>query len=470
MNRRQLLSICGAVVIGFSLLAGAVAAGERPNLLVIQCDELHAGKIGCYGDPLVKTPHIDSLAKDGIKCTRYYAASPVCTPSRGTFFTGRYPQANRATKNNRPLADNEITFGEVLRRHGYATGYAGKWHLDGAAKPGWSPKRKFGFDDNRFMFNRGHWKDVQDTPKGGAKVKDYETVGDEKSFTTDWLTTKALAFLAANKRRPFCYVLSIPDPHGPNLVRAPFDSLYSPADVVIPTTFHDKNKDKPVWGRSEVSSEAGYRRSMSLYYGMIACVDYNVGRVLDALEKLGLAENTIVVFTADHGDLCGEHGRHNKGNPYEGSSRIPFLIRYPGNIGKGQVLTEAMSTVDFMPTVLTLMGVGVPRVVQGVDRAARFSGEEKSTPKSVVFLRDSGEKWLAAVDSQHKLIVSPMHSPWLFDLKKDPDERVNLALEPGYSDIAGALAKRLYSYTRTYGDPLGQDAKVRAQLEALQLH
>jgi arylsulfatase A-like enzyme len=190
----------------------AVDAEEtRRNVLVIQTDEHHFGTLGCYGGKIVDTKHIDWIAKNGALCSSYYATTPVCSPSRAALVSGMYPQKTPVVTNNIPLDDSIVTFAELLRRRGYATGFAGKWHLDGGGKPQWAPKRQFGFEDNRFMFNRGHWKKFADTKEGpqvGARNKkgqpSYGVDGaDEKSFSTDWLCTKAINFIESNGDKPF---------------------------------------------------------------------------------------------------------------------------------------------------------------------------------------------------------------------------------------------------------------------------
>ena len=209
--------------------------------------------------------------------------------------------------NNIPLADSVVTFAEVLRRRGYATGFAGKWHLDGPGKPQWAPDRQFGFADNRFMFNRGHWKKFNDTPRGpriaARNEKGQATYAvdgaDEKTVSTDWLASKAIEFINTYKDKPFYYYLSLPDPHGPNTDRAPYDTMYANVNA------------------------AALRRIMPGYYGMVKCIDDNVGRILKELRKHDLVDRTMIVFTSDYGDLCGEHGRLNKGVPYEGSAAFP---------------------------------------------------------------------------------------------------------------------------------------------------
>ena len=170
-----------------------VYAGQ-PNLLIIQTDEHHYNTLGCYGGKIVETPHIDRLAEEGALCSSFYATTPVCSPSRGALVTGRYPQHNHVVQNNIPLAEDMVTFAEVLKRQDYKTGFIGKWHLDGDGKPQWEPERKFGFEDNRFMFNRGHWKKfemVDGKPQvGGRNQKGQPSYdvdeADEKTFSTDF--------------------------------------------------------------------------------------------------------------------------------------------------------------------------------------------------------------------------------------------------------------------------------------------
>ena len=179
----------------FFLFTLSCSALEKPNLLIIQTDEHHFGTLGCYGGEIVDTQNIDWLAEQGVLCTSFYAVTPVCSPSRASFVSGRYPQKTPVETNNIPLNDGVITFASLLKQQGYATGFAGKWHLDGDGKPQWSPERKFGFDDNRFMFNRGHWKNfeiIKAEPRVGARDKKGQpsyslAEADERSFSTDFL-------------------------------------------------------------------------------------------------------------------------------------------------------------------------------------------------------------------------------------------------------------------------------------------
>ena len=210
---------------------------DRPNLLIIHTDQQSFWTLGCYGGTVVETPNIDRLAAGGAIFNNFFTNSAVCTPSRGCFVTGRYPSSHGAYTNNISLNRDEVTFAEVLRREGYRTGYVGKWHLDGDPRPGWvHPERSMGFEDARYMFNRGHWKKVEDFPmnkKDQPVVHPYSVIGDEATYATDWLTNKTLAFLDVEDDRPFCHMLSLPDPHGPVQVRAPYDTMFAPEDMPL---------------------------------------------------------------------------------------------------------------------------------------------------------------------------------------------------------------------------------------------
>ncbi|HUT92809.1 MAG TPA: sulfatase [Thermoguttaceae bacterium] len=477
MIRQVLLSRVVSAAALTVMIGGALArAGETPNLLVIHTDEHHFNTLGCYGGTIVATPNIDWLAQNGAMATSFYATTPVCSPSRSAFVSGRYPQNTPVVTNNVPMSDDVVTFAEILRRKGYATGYAGKWHLDGQGKPQWAPERKFGFEDNRYLFNRGHWKKMEDTPAGprvaARNAKDqpsYSVEGaDESSFTTDWLAMKAIDFIDANRDNPFCYMVSIPDPHGPNSVRPPYDTMYAGVEVPIPATLHKTDEQTPKWGAPDRSvSERTLARIMPAYYGMVKCIDDNVGRILDALRRQDLLENTVVVFTADHGDLCGEHGRLNKGVPYEGSAKIPFVVYYPKKIKGGTVVTQALSCVDFLPTVLSLMGVETAGREQGRDAAALFTGSAPADWEDIAFLRGtSGAGWLCAVTDDHKLVYSPQDGPWLFDLANDPDELANCFDRPDCREVVRRLTSRLAEYCRKQNDPYGEDPKIKAEMAA----
>lgn len=486
MNRRdfvRVIAAAGTASLASNYLSGTAskaAAEGRPNLLVIQTDEHNFRTLGCYrkllppeqalmwGPAVVETPHIDRLADEGAICTSFYATSPVCSPSRASFVSGRYPQNTAVVGNNIPMDDSVVTFAEILRGNGYATGYAGKWHLDGLAKPGWDPQRNFGFENNRYMFNRGHWKllDIADgKPKVGTdKGKpSYKPIGSDKTFTTDWLCDRAVEFMDAHKSKPFCYVVSLPDPHGPDTVRAPYDTMFDHQEYAQPRSGKKPDEGLPSWGQKEKS-----KYNQSKYYGMVKCIDDNVGKILKFLEEGGLLDKTIVVFTADHGDLRGEHGRHNKGVPYEGSARIPFVIRWPAKIKRGTLVRPTLDCTDFLPTILALMGVPTQGTEEGRDASRLFTeGKAPADWKDITFLRASGTSeysWVAAVTSQYKLVYCSKDDPWFFDLTTDPDELVNNFQNPDYRSVIRQMAQALLEYGKKYNDPRIKKDRVAGDL------
>lgn len=476
LSRREFTR--GAGLSFASVVCRPAAAAERihdkrPNLLIIHTDEHNFRTLGCYRKLLppeqafvwgrksfVETPNIDWLADNGAICTGCYASTPVCSPSRASFVTGLYPQNTNVRTNDLPMLDDVRTFGDILGDQGWVTGYAGKWHLDGAGKPQWGPQRKFGFQDNRFMFNRGHWKVLEDTP-GGPRVKAVNSKGqpsydvdgaDEKSFTTDWLADKAIKFIEANRDKPFCYMVSIPDPHGPDTVRAPYDKMFDGMSFEKPPTSRKSPEGVPSWAMP--AKKCGFDQSS--YFGMVKCIDDNVGRIIACLKETALLEKTVVVFTSDHGDLRGEHGRHNKGVPLEASARIPFVIYHPEKIKAGTVVRQSLGTVDFLPTILPLMGVKYSEKKEGSDLSGLFTGKEQlPAPSRITFMRSTGEGqkgWLSAVTKEHKLVLSVGDDPWLIDLVKDPGELVNVWNKPEYRSVRDRLAGALAEYGRKYGD------------------
>ncbi|MCB1207224.1 MAG: sulfatase [Verrucomicrobiae bacterium] len=478
------------VVPAVLLLATLVRAEAlRPNVLIIQTDEHNFRTLGCYRALLppdqafiwgegvkVDTPHIDSIAARGAICTRYYATSPVCTPSRAALMTGRYPQNTGSISNDLPMLDEMETFAAVLTREGYDTGYAGKWHLDGPEKPGWAPTRKFGFEDNRYQFNRGHWKKLGEDQSGPRVVSvnakgqpDYGVEGaDEKSFTTDFLTDRAIAFVTRKRDRPFCFMVSIPDPHGPNTVRAPYDTMFDPSGFRQPQSAQSPGQRLPSF--AQVLEDRFNARQMALYFGMVKCVDDNIGRLLEALRVTGQLDHTIVLFTSDHGDMCGEHGRHNKGIPCEGSARIPFVIAAPGMIPPGSVIEESLGTVDFKPTLLGLLGIGTEAEMEGRDASALFrSGEAPTDWVDRTYVRIGGTGkgaagWVAAFTKRHKLVLSPTDDPALFDLEADPFELKNLFGDPAQRNLLRELGSGLKDYLSASGDPHGESEAIRADV------
>jgi len=242
--------------------------------------------------------------------------------------------------------------------------------------------------------------------------------------------------------------------------------MYKDVNVPIPVSVNKPRSQTPRWAAGDPKITADtVRLLMPKYYGMIKCLDDNIGRILDALRENGQIDNTIIVFTSDHGDLCGEHGRLNKGVPYEGSARIPFLFYCPGKIPAGTIVNQALSCVDFVPTLFALTGDKLPKGVDGRDASALFRGS-KNQWEDIAFIRSTstGKPWLAAITDRYKIIYSALDDPWLFDLKTDPDELHNAFTKPNAQRIVKRLTAKLAAYTKDHNDPYANNPRIKADM------
>lgn len=437
----------------------------RPNLLIIHTDQQSCWSLGAYGGTLVETPHIDRLASEGAVCTSFFANSAICTPSRGCFLTGRYPHQNGAWANNRPLGRDEVTFAEVLRRDGYATSYAGKWHLDGDPRPGWMRReRGMGFNDTRYMFNRGHWQKIESSGASDTDpvVHPYDVIGDETTYPTDWLTARTIETIEASES-PFCHMLSIPDPHNPFTVRPPYDTLFRPEDMPLPETLFEENL--PDWAE-QVRSHGDYfttdraqrestlREQKAQYCGMVKLIDDCVGRILTALEQQGILEETVIVFTSDHGEYMGEHGLMYKNNLYETAYRVPLIVRWPEAIPAGTRIDRVIALVDFHASLLSLMGAAPSDRTAGRNGSALLRGEASEWTDEAFIHHPSFER-IGIFTDHYELAYVKDHDPILFDRRNDPTQVDNRFGDPAMRPVVEELTARIVDHNVAVGSPAG---------------
>jgi len=460
MNRRGFLKVAGLSSMSLALPglvtnnAGAVRRNnEHPNLLIIHTDQLslwalsaYAGqltKTPNYGKILVETPNIDSLAKQGAILYNFFTNSAVCTPSRGCLVSGRYPHSHGAYRNNIEMNRDEMTIARVLQNSGYETGYAGKWHLDGTPKPGWvRPDRSMGFANCRYMFNRGHWKKIVEQPQGDPEVSPYKVIGDTKTFTTDWLADKTIGFIEKPRSKPFFFMVSIPDPHSPFTVREPYMSMYDPEDMTVPNTFEESSttgKPKRGKGREAV------KKNKAHYCGMVKCIDDNVGRIIASLRNKSILDDTIIVFTTDHGEYMGEHGLYGKNQWYRTAYRIPFLVRWPKKIRAGTVVEQFVTNVDVQQTLLGLMGIEPSGREQGRDASPLLRGEEIEW-KDEAMIHHSSLEAAGVFTPKYELVLKANGQHMLFDRLNDPEQTKNLCGNTEYRDIMRELAARIVEH------------------------
>jgi uncharacterized sulfatase len=393
------------------------ATAERPNLVVILFDDLGFGDLGAFGSTALETPRLDALAAEGIALDHYYAPAAVCSPSRAGLLTGRWPIRTGLTQVVFPsgtaldrllrlrgrlvrLPADEITLAEALVAGGYATAFIGKWHL-GDHSP--SLPSDLGFGRWTGLL---HSNDMRPLPLWrDGEVVEPDPV--DQTTLTPRYTEEAIAFVEANRERPFFLYLAHTFPH-------------------IPLHATDEQRGR---------SEAG------LYGDVVADLDRSTGALLDALDRLGLAERTLVIVTSDNGPwFQGSAGgvRGRKGDSFEGGMRVPFLARWPGRIPSGVRSDAVAAGVDVFPTALALAGVPLPgdRIIDGVDLTPLLTGTGMPPDRPIWFHRDrtlealrlGRFKWQARRGVAYPAVrVGPFASlfprgPWLFDLARDPDE------------------------------------------------
>ncbi len=441
-------------------LCGTARAADAPNVVLFVIDDLGQRDLGCYGSTFYKTPHVDRMAKDGLRFTDFYAACPVCSPTRASILTGKYPQRVNITdwipgrkdmpdqrlkrpeiRNELPL--EEVTIAEALKKRGYVTAIMGKWHLGGK---GFEPEKQ-GFDVNiagdETGTPRSYFAPFEN--KAGVKMPGLEKA-EAGEYLTDRLAAEAEKFIAANKDKPFFLYL----PH--YAVHTP---LRAKDDIVA------KYPAKPKAGS----------QSNPVYAAMVESMDDAVGRVLKKLDELKLAENTLVIFTSDNGGLATTEGgptgatfngplREGKGFLYEGGVRVACVMKWPAKIRGGTVTGHVGCSIDLFDTVLDAARVGEDVDVgggkrDGVSLAPLLRGEELKARDEVCWhyphYANQGSRPGGAIRAGDFKLVEYYEDGRreLFDLSKDPGENRNLAAEKPV--VANNLAARLAAWRKDVG-------------------
>jgi arylsulfatase A-like enzyme len=436
--------------------AAAPQPPRQPNILFLVADEYRHDCLGVAGHPIVKTPNLDRLAQQGIRFTHAYVASPVCSPSRATLFTGRYPQIHGVIQNNMPLNPGEVALPEMLKSYGYATAMAGKLHLppDGWFDRSWITAGGSGEEYQAFLkvkvpnfSGRSNTAAVPETLIGPPRtpLRIGTSLLPENLYEEAWVADRAIEFLEAQKasRRPWFLYVSMLKPHSEFVIPKPYDKMFRPDKMPLPATFHPGAK-RPTDAelnnndRAFINDADVLREVIAHYYGAVSLVDKHMGRVLETVDRLGMSGDTIVVFTADHGNMLGERNRMFKGVMYESSARVPLLLRAPGRLPRGKVVDAVLDNSAVMPTLLDLAGLPVPAGVQGRSLAPLARGEQASGP-GMAF---SVLRHRMVCDGEWKLI-DPYKvagaKPELYHVARDPDEQRNLYGQPD----AAATQRRL---------------------------
>lgn len=458
------------------LLVSFYTYAQKPNLVVIHTDEHNFRTLSCYRNNLteneayvwgkglgVKTTNIDKIAKEGAICMNYYVTSPVCAPSRGSLVSGLYRQHHGVVRNELPINKNVKTIGHILSDNGYATSYVGKWHLgDEKRKYKFTETYKGGFQDNEFMMNKGHnpyFKVKNGKVVAAMNDKKYSSTQDKSSIVhaTDFFVDKTIEIIKRDQHKPFFVLVSIPDPHTPDYAKPPYNTMYDNMDLQVPETMKPNNiKNRPEWAnkkRNDAIAEGFKPKKLQQYFGMVKHIDDRVGDIMSTLDELNLSENTILIFTSDHGDMFYEHGRMNKSIPYDAAMKVPFVIRYPKKIKQRKIIETVQNNVDFVPTILGIMDIKTTVTFDGDNNAIDFLSDQKHVDRhNYVHVSSSSNSWVALVDKKYKLILHTQHSPTLFDLDKDPHEMVNCFNQKEYKTLSKNLVSKLKNRMKKFDE------------------
>ncbi|MBI3849386.1 MAG: sulfatase [Verrucomicrobia bacterium] len=491
-NFRHALLFLAVLELGCGL---AHAADDRPNILFIMADDHAAHAIGAYDSKINQTPNIDRLAHEGMRFTRCFVVNSICTPSRAAILTGKYSHLNGVPVFNR-FDGSQPTVAKLLQAAGYHTGMIGKWHLTSDPT---------GFDYWNILPGQGRYHNPELIEMGKKKVI--------QGYVSDLIADLAIDFLKTRpKNRPFFLMCHHKAPHRPWQPDAKHAKMYEDVDIPEPETFNDDYKH-----RSDAATEATmridrnltrsdikypppppdlkgpklakwnqtvdmelevtingqrktltgdalkkwkYQRYIKDYLRCIASVDDNVGRLLDYLDKAGLKENTIVIYTSDQGFFLGDHNWFDKRFMYEESLRMPFLIRYPGKIKQGSVNDRMILNVDFAPTFLEYAGVTIPPDIQGRSITPWLRGEKPRDWRTSMYYRyyhypqdHRVQPHYGVRTERYKLIYFNNINEWeLFDLAKDPHEMNSVYADPIYADTVQELKTELYRLKKELKD------------------
>ncbi len=412
---------------------------KKPNVVIVFGDQWRAQATGYAGDPNVKTPNLDSLAHASVNFSYALSGCPVCSPYRASLITGRRPLTHGVFVNDVHLKHDSVSIAEAFAEGGYDTAYIGKWHIDGHGRSAFIPP------DRRQCFD--YWKVLECTHDylnsayyaGNCNEKLYWPGYDAIAQTQD-----ARRYISEHdSEKPFLLVLSWGAPHNP-YETAPdeYKALYDPAGIELRPNVLD-------------SCAQAARKALAGYYAHCSALDACVGDLLQTLKEKGVEDDTVFLFTSDHGDMLGSHGQERKQRPWDESIRVPFLLRYPRRFGWQAIETDALiDAPDVMPTLLGLCGLPIPGTVEGKDFSnCPLGGKDPSCGAAVITCvhpfgewthQNGGVEYRGLRTNEHTYVRS-LESAWLlYDNAKDPFQMNNLAGRPEYA----ALEKELEAMLR----------------------
>lgn len=430
---------------------------KTPNILFVFADQMRGMDMRCAGNPDILTPAMDRLAREGVMCTRHYATCPICSPNRASMLTGTYATTHRLLFNDTPVRTDLPSLGTLAKAHGYATGYIGKWHLDAGPRDRFTPPgpSRLGFDDFWAAYNCHH--DYFDTKYYRDTPELIRRPGYEPELQTDL----ALEFIRDThaQQRPFCLVLSWGPPHNSyEFVPEHYKALYDPEKIQL------RPNCRPI-PREVLDPAWSHRPTTRDYFAQITSLDDNLGRLLTELDRLGIADDTLVIFTSDHGDMMWSQGLLYKCVPFEESVNVPLLLRWPGGaLPANRPCASLIGSVDLLPTLAGLLGWEIPAGLEGVNTAPLVRGTVTAAEPDAVLLTFYNTyvfrpdfpvpEWRGLRTPQYTFALRTDRSCWmLYDNERDPYQQHNLATDPDYTTLRSQLAARLEAWLERLGDP-----------------
>jgi arylsulfatase A-like enzyme len=418
---------------------------RKPNLVFVLTDQWRAQAFGYAGDPNVQTPHIDALARRSINFANATSVCPVCTPQRAALLTGRFPTTTGMFLNDVYLPKEELCMAEIFKDAGYETGYVGKWHLDGHGRDSYiPPERRQGFD---------YWKVLECTHNYNES---YYYAGDDptklkwEGYDAYAQTADAQAYIRENAdgEKPFFLFVGYGGPHFPhNSAPEKLKALYPPDELQLRPNVPPEQEQRA-------------REELQGYYAHCTAIDSCVGELYQAIEQAGIADNTIFVFTSDHGDMHGSQGKRSwrKQVPWDEAVCVPFLCRYPAIHEGGRTVTTPLNTPDILPSLLSLSGVAIPDTVEGDDLVELFTGADGDEDRAALFMSVApfcadDYKAYRGIRTSRYSYVRDSDGPWLlYDNVADPYQENNLIDVPEHAKEQAELDAKLAALLKKNGD------------------
>ncbi|MFG0250109.1 MAG: sulfatase, partial [Phycisphaeraceae bacterium JB051] len=447
-----------------------IMSTDRPNIVLVFADQMRGSAMGCAGNPDVITPVMDQLAQDGVFFENGIATTPVCCPNRGTMLTSTYPICHNVPVNDMPVRTDLPSLGTIAKDNGYDTAYIGKWHLDGSPRTKFTPPgpRRLGFD-YWAVYNCTH---AYMDPK---YYRDSPEVIREEGYEPEIQTNIALDYLESRREKntPFCMVVSWGPPHDPyDQVPQKYQDMYDPQKITLQPNVQ-VDAENPLVGNKDC------RTTIAQYYAAVTALDEQLGRIIQKLKETGEYDNTLFIYTSDHGDMLWSHGMMKKQAPWAESVDIPLLMRMPTKLGSGAKNDVLFGTVDLLPTICGLLEWEKPATFQGLDLSTYLTDADATQPESALIANYHGYSeahhqklyaWRGIRTKTHSYIEKPNREPWmLFDNQNDPYQMNNLIGDSNAKDLQATLYDALTVWLERTDDPALPDDELLKHMGLFEL-